>query len=651
MRGLSLLAIGAMAGAVYGWLPPEPVERGAPIALIGGSALGLAEPVASRMVAAAHAAAATAEPVLPRRSPLATWQPRSVAAPSISRVEVLADGTVRIEGLGTPGARVTIRRSGEALASESVAANGDWRITTPRPLAAGEHRIEAEANAIDDGHSAVTGSDVRIAIPDGFRTGAVIAFERSAGEIEKEREAMAAERRRRAEELAAAASDRFSELSRDIGEVGPSGRGPRVSQARPDDRKMADTPPAQPPEPSAGFSVDRALLSIQEWLERANREYQREIVRRLQVPAPPPETDTAAGPREEPPKSAKPPAETRRDDAEAARLAEQRRRADEERAAMERRAAEAKRRADAERVAAEKEASERAAADRTADRAAADKAASDKAAADRIAADRAASAKAAADKAAADKAAADKAAADRAAAERLAAARATAEEAERRRADAERQREAYEREDYDDREAGLLALELAEKRRRAREAAARAARGSSEIATPARRPPPSPQVVAKPRPPAVAEPVPLQRPQAAANDDSARRPSAVPAPSARGEREAGWEAASRSEAARRSAEADVGDEGSRDDPDEAVRPLRDDRSAHPNARCWRKAGRRVRPPGTYTVASGDNLWRISERHYRLGYLYPIIVRANPGRIADPDLIFPCQRLHLPRRRR
>lgn len=643
MRGLSLLAIGAMAGAVYGWLPPQPAERGEPVALIGGSALGFSGPVGARLVAAAHAAAATAETGLPRGSPLATWQPRSVAAPSISRVEVLSDGTVRIQGLGTPGARVTIRRSGEALASESVAANGDWRITTPRPLGVGEHRFEAEASAIDDGHSAVTGSDVRIAIPEGFRAGAVVAFERSAGEIEKEREALAAERRRRAEELAAAASDRFSELSRDIGEVGPSGRGPRVSQARPDDRKMADTPPAQPPEPSAGFSFDRALLSIQEWLERANREYQREIVRRLQVPAPPPETDTAARPREEPPK---PPAETRRDDAEAARLAEQRRRADEERAAMERRAAEAKRRADAERVAAEKEASERAAADKTADRAAADKAASDKAAADRIAADRAAAAKAAA-----DKAAADKAAADRAAAERLAVERATAEEAERRRADAERQREAYEREDYDDREAGLLALELAEKRRRAREAAARTARGSGEIATPARRPPPSPQVVAKPRPPAVAEPVPLQRPQAAANDDSARRPSAVPAPSARGGREAERDASSGSGVSRRSAEADVGDEGSRDDPDEAVRTLRDDRSAHPNARCWRKAGRRVRPPGTYTVASGDNLWRISERHYRLGYLYPIIVRANPGRIADPDLIFPCQRLHLPRRRR
>lgn len=640
MRGLSLLAIGALAGAVYGWLPPEPAERGASVALIGGSALGLAEPVASRMVAAAHAAAATAEPVLPRGSPLATWQPRSVAAPSISRVEVLADGTVRIEGLGTPGARVTIRRSGEALASESVAANGDWRITTPRPLGIGEHRFEAEASAIDDGHSAVTGSDVRIAIPDGFRTGAVIAFERSAGEIEREREAMAAERRRRAEELAAAASDRFSELSRDIGEVGPSGRGPRVSQARPDDRKMADTPPAQPPEPGAGFSFDRALLSIQEWLERANREYQREIVRRLQVPAPPSETDTAAGRREEPPKSAKPPAETKRDDAEAARLAEQRRRADEERAAMERRAAEAKRRADAERVASEKEASERAAADKTADRAAADKVAAERAAADKAAAARAA-----------EKAAADEAAAKKAAANRLAAERAAAEEAERRRVDAERQREAYEREDYDDREAGLLELEVAEKRRRAREAAARAARAPADIGVPARKPSPAPQVVARPRPPAVVEPSPAQRPQAGDHGDVARRPPAVSAPRAPGERETGWEAASRGEAARRSAEAEVGDEGSRDDPDEAVRPSRDDRSAHPNARCWRKAGRRVRPPGTYTVASGDNLWRISERHYRLGYLYPIIVRANPGRIADPDLIFPCQRLHLPRRRR
>ncbi len=65
----------------------------------------------------------------------------------------------------------------------------------------------------------------------------------------------------------------------------------------------------------------------------------------------------------------------------------------------------------------------------------------------------------------------------------------------------------------------------------------------------------------------------------------------------------------------------------------------------------RFAGRIVRPPAYYTVARGDSLWRISARHYRAGRHYMMIYRANRSTIADPDLIYPCQRVLVPRRRR
>ena len=67
-----------------------------------------------------------------------------------------------------------------------------------------------------------------------------------------------------------------------------------------------------------------------------------------------------------------------------------------------------------------------------------------------------------------------------------------------------------------------------------------------------------------------------------------------------------------------------------------------------NSRCSR-AGRRVMLPGRYTVRAGDSLWRISRRHYHSGLLYAKIYRANRSVVRNPDLIYPCQSIFVPRR--
>jgi nucleoid-associated protein YgaU len=47
------------------------------------------------------------------------------------------------------------------------------------------------------------------------------------------------------------------------------------------------------------------------------------------------------------------------------------------------------------------------------------------------------------------------------------------------------------------------------------------------------------------------------------------------------------------------------------------------------------------------VRSGDTLWAIAEANYGDGSLYPLIVRANPVQIHDPNLIHPGQVLRIP----
>ncbi|WP_181337679.1 LysM peptidoglycan-binding domain-containing protein [Hyphomicrobium methylovorum] len=72
------------------------------------------------------------------------------------------------------------------------------------------------------------------------------------------------------------------------------------------------------------------------------------------------------------------------------------------------------------------------------------------------------------------------------------------------------------------------------------------------------------------------------------------------------------------------------------------------RSGRYRAVC-RHAGRKIRLPGRYVVRRGDTLWAISRRHYKDGRRYMRIFRANRSILRSPHRVYPCQKLFLPRR--
>jgi nucleoid-associated protein YgaU len=62
-----------------------------------------------------------------------------------------------------------------------------------------------------------------------------------------------------------------------------------------------------------------------------------------------------------------------------------------------------------------------------------------------------------------------------------------------------------------------------------------------------------------------------------------------------------------------------------------------------------RAGQEVEVPAIYVVKSGDTLWDISRRYYDKGIRFEKIVRANHDKIESPSRIYPCQKFFLPGR--
>ncbi len=98
-----------------------------------------------------------------------------------------------------------------------------------------------------------------------------------------------------------------------------------------------------------------------------------------------------------------------------------------------------------------------------------------------------------------------------------------------------------------------------------------------------------------------------------------------------------------------------------DDKDEAVRPRRHGAKARAAASKSRRSAATSCPARGYVKRNGkrqlyvvgrhDTLWAIAHRQYGRGERYNMIYLANRRRIADPDVIRPCQMIVLPRKRR
>ncbi len=621
------------------------------------------------------------------------------AAPTFGRIVINPSGASHFEGRSAPGSEVSLTIDTRPLGTARADTSGVWRLSVNAPLTAGDHTISSSSK-FGETQRDLPGQDVRIAIPDAFSGSAVIAYEAppatSSAPTPADPPAGRDELRSRAEDLAAAASQRFTEVIEPVkprqtaqapsspsatpphsaapssrpqasqspssGKPGPAGSAnnerfaaPVVDwlerSAREYQRTIitrlsapsgggATVATASPPRPSAsaaprstvapvGDFVTDAQIGLQEWLARANRTYQTEVVRKLELPAAGTAVSAPASKPVVKPEEIKPPTPVAgrlaATDDEATEAEAQKRRADDvKRQADDRSRADAAKRAaeDADRRAAPKPIEQVVplAPPPVSTQAAAD----DDARRKQHAAEEAAAAKEAA--AAQAKSVEAKRQNDEAAKRQAEEARKAAEAAAAKRRDDDAKRLA-EKKAADD------ARETAERARAAKptapqaegDTAAKAANIARKAVEAART---GPAQRALDQPPA---PAPRPKDERIAEGSGETGPVDRPRASQRGPAERTGRAAVAGDAV----------------------PAGGDRTGRTAAvqstlgRACARGGRDIRPPGTYVIGPGDTLSEIAERHYGSARRMWRIVKSNRRKLRDPDFIRICQRIWLP----
>ena len=198
-------------------------------------------------------------------------QQPDVAAPKFSRIIIEKTGVSRLEGDGTPGSQVLIKAAGRMIAAAIVDPEGRWAVTLDRDLEAGDHAITSVAAGRE---TTQPGDEVRVFIPDDFRGREIVAYDRSRAEQGPAIGSTATEPAstvERAQELAAAASEKFSEI------VPPRDETPAATRS-------SDAPASEPVAPARKRQGIDIATPVAGWFERASQAYKNEVSGKLAVP-------------------------------------------------------------------------------------------------------------------------------------------------------------------------------------------------------------------------------------------------------------------------------------------------------------------------------------------------------------------------------
>ena len=565
-----------------------------------------------------------------------------VLAPSFSRIVIETNGAAQFQGHGSPGSEVLMSAGGKTIATVKVNARGEWTTRVAAGLVPGDYRVTTGSRR-HAGAAITAGQDIRIRVPQGYSDRIVILYNGT--------EDASDPARRRAEELADAASRKFSEV---IEEKKKENRRPQGAA-----QTKSEGPVAASPNVLKQFEdgVLEARDRVQDWLAKANRTYQNEIARRLSVPAKPPAETAEAVPDAMSVPARKP---------ELPSEAERRQRED---ADLERRDAQANEGAADKKRAEELAAGERA---RREAEAAARRAAEEKA---KIAAEkRRAEAEAARNSEAEVREKANRAEAARLEAERLSSEMKRLAELARKQEDALRIEEEHKQQEAKRlaEEAGkqkkkLSAEEETKKRDEAKRVAEEAGRKESERKRLAeeqdalrRAAKTEKQVkretdVRRKEEEILAQQDEVER-LAADLERRTERPMPVEPPKGIAEALEDEPAAAEPveiapEPPKKRKKDSRPSEGSAEEPAPGDPALAGARTAEKPRVCRIGKTRRSRRAISYVVKPGDTLWSISERYLGSGTRFDVIFRANEDRLHDPNILRDCQRIIIPLKKR